>query len=110
MSSRSDLAAFQTPFAQDRAPVATFVEAVKELRPTGIIGVGTAPKLFTHRGDPGHGDDQPAPDHIPYSNPTSRSEFTAEEAYRRRKQAAAGEHGAALGPTIFAVRPYLNQP
>ena len=64
---------------------ATFVEAVKELRPTG-----------THRGDPGHGDDQPAHDHITYSNPTSRSECTAEEAYRRRKRAAAGEHGAAL--------------
>ena len=50
------------------------------------------------------------PHHIPYSNPTSRSECTAEEAYRRRKRAAAGEHGAALGPTNFAVRPYLNQP
>jgi malic enzyme len=48
VSSRSDLAAFQTPFAQDRAPVATFVEAVKELRPTGIIGVSTAPEPFTH--------------------------------------------------------------
>src|SRR5712672_3188128 len=39
--SRTDLADFQKPFAQDRAPVSTFVEAIKALRPTGIIGVIT---------------------------------------------------------------------
>src|SRR5580704_5237850 len=47
VSSRTDLADFQKPFAQDRAPVSTFVEAIKALRPTGIIGVSAVPKLFT---------------------------------------------------------------
>jgi malate dehydrogenase (oxaloacetate-decarboxylating)(NADP+) len=47
VTSRTDLADFQKPFAQDRAPVSTFVEAIKALRPTGIIGVSTVPKLFT---------------------------------------------------------------
>ena len=46
-TSRTDLADFQKPFAQDRAPISTFVEAVKALRPTAIIGVSTVPKLFT---------------------------------------------------------------
>src|SRR5246500_1696493 len=47
VTSRKDLAEFQKPFAQDRAPISTFVEAVKALKPTGIIGVSTVPKLFT---------------------------------------------------------------
>ncbi len=47
VTSRTDLADLQKPFAQDRAPVATFVEAVKAIRPTGIIGVSAVPKLFT---------------------------------------------------------------
>ena len=45
-TSRTDLAEFQKPFAQDRAPISTFVEAVKALKPTGIIGVSGMPKLF----------------------------------------------------------------
>src|SRR5690349_3587912 len=47
VTSRTDLADFQKPFVQDREPVPTFVEAIKALRPTGIIGVSAVPKLFT---------------------------------------------------------------
>src|SRR6185369_11928195 len=47
VASRKDLADFQRPFAQDRPPIATFIEAVKTLKPTGIIGVSAVPKLFT---------------------------------------------------------------
>jgi len=41
VTSRSDLRDFQKPFAQDRGPVSTFVDAIKTLKPTGIIGVST---------------------------------------------------------------------
>jgi hypothetical protein len=47
IKSRTDLADFQKPFAQDRVLIATFVDAVKSIRSTGIIGVSAAPKLFT---------------------------------------------------------------
>jgi malate dehydrogenase (oxaloacetate-decarboxylating)(NADP+) len=46
VSSRTDLADFQRPFAHDHAPIGRFVEAVEAIRPTGIIGVSTVPKLF----------------------------------------------------------------
>jgi malate dehydrogenase (oxaloacetate-decarboxylating)(NADP+) len=49
VTSRKDLAEFQKPFAQDRAPISTFVEAVKALKPTGIIGVSGIPKLFNQQ-------------------------------------------------------------
>src|SRR5246500_5662439 len=82
VTSRSDLADFQKPFAQDRAPVSTFVEAVKAVRPTGIIGVSTVPKLFTREVIETMAAINERPIIFPYSNPTSRSECTAEEAYR----------------------------
>src|SRR6201996_8954876 len=46
VKSRTDLADFQKPFAQDRALITTFVDAVKAIGPTGIIGVSGVPKLF----------------------------------------------------------------
>src|SRR5246500_68419 len=46
VTSRTDLADFQKPFAKELTPVSTFVEAIRALHPTGIIGVSTVPKLF----------------------------------------------------------------
>ena len=82
VTSRTDVADFQKPFAQDRPPIGTFVEAVKALRPTAIIGVSAVPKLFTHDVIAAMGEINQRPIIFPYSNPTSRSECSAEEAYR----------------------------
>ena len=82
VTSRTDLADFQKPFAQDRAPVSSFAEAVEALRPTGIIGVSATPKLFNRAVIEAMARINPRPIIFPYSNPTSRSECTAEEAYR----------------------------
>jgi malate dehydrogenase (oxaloacetate-decarboxylating)(NADP+) len=52
VTSRTDFADFKKPFAEDRAPIATFLEAVEAVRPTGIIGVSAVPKSFARdRGD-----------------------------------------------------------
>ena len=64
VTSRNDLADFQKPFAQDHAPVSTFVDAVKALRPTGIIGVSTVPKLFNQQVIEAMAADQRAADHL----------------------------------------------
>ena len=82
VKSRTDLAAFQKPFALDHAPVSHFVDAVRALRPTGIIGVSTVPKLFNQQVIEAMAEINARPIIFPYSNPTSRSECTAEEAYR----------------------------
>jgi malate dehydrogenase (oxaloacetate-decarboxylating)(NADP+) len=82
VNSRLDLADFQKPFAQDRPPIAGFVEAIELLRPTGIIGVSAMPGLFTPEVIRTMARINERPLIFPYSNPTSRSECTAEEAYR----------------------------
>ena len=49
VTSRTDLADFQKPFAQQHAPISNFAEAIEALKPNGIIGVSTVPKLLTAR-------------------------------------------------------------
>jgi malate dehydrogenase (oxaloacetate-decarboxylating)(NADP+) len=81
-SSRTDLANFQMPFAHEHAQVKSFAEAVDAIRPTGIIGVSTVPKLFNRDVIEAMAKVNQRPIIFPYSNPTSRSECTAEEAYK----------------------------
>jgi malate dehydrogenase (oxaloacetate-decarboxylating)(NADP+) len=72
---------FQQPFAIDHAPIGNFAEAIKALKPTGIVGVSTVPKLFNQRVIEAMAEINERPIIFPYSNPTSRSECSAEEAY-----------------------------
>src|SRR6516165_6911493 len=107
VSSRTDLADFQKPFAQDRAPVSTFVDAVKAVRPTGIIGASTVPKLFTRQVIEAMAQINERPIIFPYSNPTSRSECTAEEAYRWSDGRAVFASGSPFPPVDIAGRRFV---
>jgi malate dehydrogenase (oxaloacetate-decarboxylating)(NADP+) len=82
VDSRTDLADFQKPFAHAHAPATSFVAAIEAIKPTGIIGVSTVPKLFNKPVIEAMARINERPIIFPYSNPTSRSECTAEEAYK----------------------------
>jgi len=107
VTSRTDLADFQKPFAQDRAPASTFVDAVRALRPTGIIGVSTVPKLFTREVIEAMAEINERPIIFPYSNPTSRSECTAEEAYRWSGGRAVFASGSPFPPVEIAGHKFV---
>ena len=107
VSSRTDLAEFQKPFAQDRAPVCTFVEAVEAVRPTGIIGVSAVPKLFNREVIEAMARINQRPIIFPYSNPTSRSECTAEEAYRWSDGRAVFASGSPFPPVEIGGRRFV---
>jgi malate dehydrogenase (oxaloacetate-decarboxylating)(NADP+) len=107
VSSRTDLADFQKPFVQDRAPVSTFVEAVRALRPTAIVGVSAVPKLFTREVIETMAEINQRPIIFPYSNPTSRSECTAEEAYRWSGGRAVFASGSPFPPVEIAGRKFV---
>ena len=107
VTSRTDLAEFQRPFAQDCAPVSAFVEAIKTLRPTGIIGVSTVPKLFTREVIEAMSEINERPIIFPYSNPTSRSECTAEEAYLWSGGRAVFASGSPFPPVEIAGRKFV---
>jgi malate dehydrogenase (oxaloacetate-decarboxylating)(NADP+) len=66
------------PFAGGSA--ATLIEAVRAVRPSVLIGVSTVAKAFTEEVIREMASLNRRPVIFPYSNPTSRSECTAEEA------------------------------
>src|SRR5206468_813052 len=78
---RETLHDYQRPFAQRHAPIADFVAAIETLRPTGIIGLSTVGGAFDQRVIEAMSRVNERPMIFAYSNPTSRSECTAEQAY-----------------------------
>jgi malate dehydrogenase (oxaloacetate-decarboxylating)(NADP+) len=98
---------FQKPFALDHAPTSKFVDAVKVLRPTGVIGVSTVPKLFNQQVIEAMAEINDRPIIFPYSNPTSRSECTAEEAYRWSRGRAIFASGSPFPPVEIDGNKYV---
>ena len=107
VTSRDDLQPFQKPFALDHTPVDTFVDAVRALKPTGIIGVSTVPKLFNQQVIEAMAEINERPIIFPYSNPTSRSECTAEEAYRWTKGKAIFASGSPFPPVEIEGKTFV---
>jgi len=106
-SSRKDLADFQKPFAHKHAACTSFVEAIKDLKPTGIIGVSTVPKLFNQEVIEAMAAINDRPIIFPYSNPTSRSECTAEEAYKWSDGRAIFASGSPFGPVTYKGKTFI---
>lgn len=80
-SDRADLASHKKPFAHAHPPVHDFLEAVKVLRPTGIIGLSTQAGAFTDDVIRTMGEINEQPIIFALSNPTANSECTAEQAF-----------------------------
>ncbi len=101
VQSRTDIADFQKPFAHDHDPVSTFAAAVEAVKPTAIIGVSAVPKLFNQQVIEAMARINERPIVFPYSNPTSRSECTAEEAYKWSGGRAVFASGSPFPPVQF---------
>lgn len=79
---KDSLLDFQQPFAVDQPACDDFVEAIKRMKATAIFGVSTVGGAFNEKVLKAMAEINDRPVIFPYSNPTSRSECTAEEAYR----------------------------
>ena len=97
-SKREGLADFQEPFAHEHDPIDTFAGAIEALKPTAIIGVSTAAKAFNQPVIEAMARINERPIIFPYSNPTSRSECTAEEAYKWSEGRAVFASGSPFAP------------
>ncbi len=89
VSSRTDLPAQKIPYAHEHAPVGDFLSAIKALKPTGIIGVAAVGGSFTPQVLQEMARLNERPIVFALSNPTSKAECDAEQAYR-------GTNGKAL--------------
>jgi malate dehydrogenase (oxaloacetate-decarboxylating)(NADP+) len=97
---------YQRPFAQRHAPIADFVAAIEELRPTGIIGLSTVGGAFDQRVIEAMARVNERPMIFAYSNPTSRSECTAEQAYTWSAGRAVFAGGSPFAPVTFEGRTF----
>ncbi len=80
--SRAGLAAQKLPYAHDHAQIAEFPATVRALKPSAIIGVAAIGGTFTREVVEDMARINPRPIVFALSNPTSKSECSAEQAYR----------------------------
>jgi malate dehydrogenase (oxaloacetate-decarboxylating)(NADP+) len=81
VAGRGELAEHKRPYAHVHAPVSDFIGAVKALQPTAIIGVGAVPGTFTEAVVHEMSRINRRPVIFALSNPTSKAECTAQQAY-----------------------------
>jgi len=81
VAGRGELAVHKRPYAHAHAPVAEFAEAIRQVKPTALIGVSATGGAFTREAVEVMMRLNERPIIFALSNPTSKSECTAEEAY-----------------------------
>jgi malate dehydrogenase (oxaloacetate-decarboxylating)(NADP+) len=81
VKSRTDLAEHKLHYAHDHEFIPDFLKAVETLKPTAIIGVSGMPRMFTQPVVEAVAGLNERPIIFALSNPTSKSECTAKQAY-----------------------------
>ncbi len=102
MKSRDNLAQHKRPYAHEHAPTADFLAAIKSLKPTAIIGVAAVGGTFTRDVVQEMADNNERPIIFALSNPTSKSECTAAQAYEWSGGRALFASGSPFDPVTLA--------
>jgi malate dehydrogenase (oxaloacetate-decarboxylating)(NADP+) len=106
VKTREDLANFQLQFAHDFEPEDNFAEAVLKIKPTAIVGVSTVGEAFNQQVIENMSAVNERPVIFPYSNPTSHSECTAEQAYKWSRGKAIFASGSPFAPVTYEGRTF----
>ena len=107
VKSRTDLVEHKLPYAHDHVPVTDFLAAVESLKPTALIGVSGMPRTFTKQVVEAMARLNRRPILFALSNPTSKSECTAEEAYTWSEGRAVFASGSPFPPVTCKGRTFV---
>ena len=102
--SRTDLYDFQKPYAHPHAPSRDFLGVIESLKPKAIIGVSTKGKAFSQPIVEAMARLNKRPMIFALSNPTDRTECTAEEAFRWSEGRALYAAGVPFPPVRFGKK------
>jgi malate dehydrogenase (oxaloacetate-decarboxylating)(NADP+) len=105
-NSRDDMPAYVRPYAHVGASTSDLAEAVRTVRPAGLIGATGAPGVFTRDVMRAMADVNERPIAFALSNPTDRSEITAENAYAWSDGRAVFASGSPFPPVSLGGRVY----
>ena len=106
-SETTGLSEFQLPFAHPHAPIKDLAEIVEAVRPSVLVGVSTIPHSFNRRVIEAMSRINERPVIFPYSNPTSKSECTAQEAIEWSKGRAIFASGSPFPPLHWKDRLFV---
>ena len=101
------LAHNKVPFAHDVENCKTFIEAVRALRPTGIIGVAAQPGAFNAEVLGAMAEINERPIVFALSNPTFRAECDAATAYHETNGRALFASGSPFAPVDFNGKTFV---
>ena len=104
---RPDLAGHNMRYARAHPPVDNFVTAIRHLRPTAIIGAAGVGGAFTRDVLEVMGEINERPIIFALSNPTSKAECSAEQAYRATSGRAVFACGSPYGPVTLNGKTFV---
>jgi malate dehydrogenase (oxaloacetate-decarboxylating)(NADP+) len=104
IASRKDLPEHKRSFAQDRAPLPDLAAAVESFRPTALVGASGQGGLFTESVLRAMAHLNERPIVFALSNPTSKAECTAEQAYAWTDGRVVFASGSPFDPVTFGGR------
>ena len=107
VKSRTDLVDHKLSYAHEHPPVSDFLSAIKALQPTTLIGVAAVGGTFTRDVLEEMARLNERPIIFALSNPTSKSECTAEEAYRYTGGRALFACGSPFDPVTLDGRSFV---
>ena len=108
VKSRTDLVEHKLRFAHDHVPVRELGAAIEALEPHALIGVSGMGGAFTEPVVWAMGNLNPRPIIFALSNPTSKSECTAEQAYTWTDGRAIFASGSPFAPVTLGGRTYTS--
>lgn len=108
VKSRNDLSQEQLPFAHDFEHIKDFNEAVKAIRPDAVIGVSGCPGMFSEKILKSMAKINERPLIFAMSNPTSKSECSAHEAYKFTDGKAMFASGSPFDSIEYKNRIYVT--
>ena len=107
VKSRTGLTPQKARFAKEHPQLTDFAEAVRLLKPTSILGAAGVPGVFTREVVETMAANNPRPGVFALSNPTSKAECTAEQAYEWSGGNAIFASGSPFKPVVYQGRTYV---
>jgi malate dehydrogenase (oxaloacetate-decarboxylating)(NADP+) len=101
VSSRTDLAPHKQRFAKDHTSERDLETIIRQVRPTALVGVSGQPQTFTEPAVRAMAELNDRPIVFSLSNPTSKSECTAEQAYTWTDGKAVFASGSPFDPVTI---------